>query len=64
MVFTSFVSRRWTAEDDALLHQLFEKHESLPVIAAQLKRTMAAVEMRARFLRAQSAFKPEPKAEH
>ena len=42
------IARRWTPEDDALLVQLLEEGEAWPVIAARLKRTMAAVQHRAR----------------
>ena len=41
------IARRWTPEDDALLVQLLEEGEAWPVIAARLKRTMAAVQHRA-----------------
>jgi len=51
--------RRWTPEDDALLVQLLKEGEGWAVIAARLKRTMAAVERRASFLRAQAAFRTD-----
>jgi hypothetical protein len=53
------IPRRWTPDEDALLVQLLEEGEGWPVIAAQLKRTMAAVERRAGFLRARSAFRTQ-----
>jgi hypothetical protein len=53
------IARRWTPEDDALLVQLLEEAEGWTVIAARLKRTMAAVERRASFLRARSAFRTD-----
>ena len=39
------IARRWTPEDDALLVQLLEEGEAWPVIAARLKRTMAALKL-------------------
>lgn len=51
------VTRRWSPEDDALLKRLLEEGKARPVIAARLKRTIAAVETRAGFLRAQAAFR-------
>jgi hypothetical protein len=59
MVRSSLIVRRWTPEEDALLVQLLEEGKALPVIAAQLRRTMAACEKRAGFLRARSAFRAE-----
>ena len=59
MVRSSLNLRRWTAEEDTLLMQLLERREALPVIAAQLKRTMSAVETRASFLRARAVFRNE-----
>ena len=53
------IARHWTPEDDALLVQLLEEGAAWPVIAARLKRTMAAVERRASFLRARSAFRTD-----
>ena len=55
----SAIVRRWTPEEDAVLLQLLEEGKTWPVIAAQIKRTMAACERRASFLRASSAFRTE-----
>jgi Myb-like DNA-binding domain len=49
------IVRRWTPEEDAVLLQLLEEGKTWPVIAAQLRRTMAACEKRAGFLRARTA---------
>ena len=45
-------ARRWTARDDATLAQLVRQGKSLSEIAAQLERTVDAVERRERDLRA------------
>jgi len=53
----SAIVRRWTPEEYALLVQLLEEGKGWPIIAAQLKRTMTAVQHRVRFLRARAAFR-------
>ena len=55
----SAIVRRWTPEEDAVLLQLLEEGKTWPDIAGQIKRTMAACERRASFLRASSAFRTE-----
>ena len=56
-VQSSIVARRWSAEEDALLDQLFREGKDLGVIAARLKRTIASVQRRVSDLRAHSAFR-------
>jgi DNA-binding NarL/FixJ family response regulator len=59
----SSVTRRWTPEEEAFLTQLLEEGKDYPLIALQLKRSIAAVQTHASLLRARSAFRAGPKAD-
>ena len=56
-VQSSIVARRWSAEEDALLAQLFREGKDLDEIAVRLKRTIASVQRRVSDLRAHSAIR-------
>ena len=56
-VQSSIVARRWSAEEDALLAQLFREIQDLDEIAVRLKCTIASVQRRVSDLRAHSAFR-------
>ena len=56
-VQSSIVARRWSAEEDALLAQLFREGKDLGLIAVRLKRTIASMQRLVSDLRAHSAFR-------